>query len=127
VRIHRPEHPTATSDGWALEHRLVAWDAEILTDLEQQIHHRDGDRTNNDPANLVAMTAADHSTAHGARRRLDPEPFVAMRSAGMTLPEIAEATGCNSGTVWRVVARWVAAHPVEAERLGLSARLEPDR
>lgn len=32
-----------------------------------EIHHRDTDKSNNDPSNLVALTPAAHRKAHGAR------------------------------------------------------------
>lgn len=64
VYVWAPGHPLAHADGYVAEHRLVAWDAGILTDPTMQVHHRDHDKTNNDPANLEAMTAADHHRHH---------------------------------------------------------------
>jgi len=29
------------------------------------VHHRDGDKTNNDPSNLVVMTRSEHALEHG--------------------------------------------------------------
>jgi hypothetical protein len=62
-----PSHPmTRRGDGYVQTHRLVAWDHGILQgpNLHLAVHHRDGDKLNNDPANLQAMTAAEHSRLH---------------------------------------------------------------
>jgi HNH endonuclease len=53
IRVWDPEHPNAAADGWVLEHRRVMAGllGRPLYD-DELVHHRDGDRSNNDPENL---------------------------------------------------------------------------
>lgn len=54
-----------TPEGERLEHRVVM-ERHLnrrLTDSEI-VHHRDGDRSHNDPANLEIMTQSDHARLH---------------------------------------------------------------
>lgn len=44
---------------WQYEHRLVAGAPEGM-----DVHHLDGDRTNNDPLNLTIMSHAEHRRLH---------------------------------------------------------------
>lgn len=59
-----PRHPTAHADGYALEHRLVAYDAGLLVDLAMHVHHREAPKTNNAPSNLRVLTPAEHARLH---------------------------------------------------------------
>jgi len=68
VAVWRPSHPLAGKTGYVLEHRMVAWDAGILTDAKDHVHHIDGDKTNNVPENLVAMDEAEHHRHHVAEQ-----------------------------------------------------------
>lgn len=61
---YEPMHPLADSTGYVLEHRMLAWDAGVLTDPSMHVHHIDGDKHNNDITNLQAMTEADHHRLH---------------------------------------------------------------
>lgn len=38
-----------------------------------QIHHKDGDKANNHPDNLEALSASDHMRLHGDMRKVDPK------------------------------------------------------
>jgi hypothetical protein len=60
------EVKVAEPDVWRYEHRVAA---EAPSNLV--VHHRDGDKTNNDPANLQLMTAVDHLAFHNRQRRHD--------------------------------------------------------
>lgn len=52
------------------EHRVVAEQILGRPLLPGEIvHHRDHDKTNNDPSNLEVMTQSDHIRLHGPRRR----------------------------------------------------------
>lgn len=64
--VQVPEHPLASSRGYVLEHRLVA-ERKLgrLLHASEVVHHIDGNRCNNDPANLeVFRSKADHSRFH---------------------------------------------------------------
>lgn len=70
IRVLAPEHPAADpTTGYVLEHRLVA--ERMLGRLllpTEVVHHRDGDKSNNDPANLEVMTNPDHTARHSGLR-----------------------------------------------------------
>lgn len=86
VLVLAPDHPFADSHGRVREHRLVM--EEILGRLlspTEVVHHKgeDGDRTNNDPANLeVYETNADHlrETLAGQTPQWTEEGLARMRS-----------------------------------------------
>jgi hypothetical protein len=58
VLVRRPEHPDADARGYVREHRLVMeeWMRRSLK-LREVVHHRDGDRANNDRANLMLFAS----------------------------------------------------------------------
>jgi hypothetical protein len=65
VDLYLPGHPLARKDGYVFEHRVVAWEAGLLTDPDKHIHHREnGDKAQNDVGNLEALTARDHQLEH---------------------------------------------------------------
>lgn len=106
VRLYQPGHPIAAADGWALEHRVVAYDAGMITaDDPRGVHHRNHVRTDNRPENLRPMTSAEHAREHGRSRLLDPTRMIELRRAGWSTPRIAAEVGKNCGTVWRVLKR----------------------
>jgi hypothetical protein len=65
-KIYFPSHPYAMADGCVYEHR---WIMEGLIGRylspEEQVHHKDEDKSNNDPTNLIhCPTQKDHSKEH---------------------------------------------------------------
>lgn len=64
VRLLMPGHPLASKSGYVLEHRLVAWEAGLLTDPTMVVHHRDHDKLNNSIDNLEVMSPSDHDREH---------------------------------------------------------------
>lgn len=61
VLVYEPTHPMA-AHGRVLEHRLVAEKAlgrSLVT--EEQVHHLNGDKTDNREDNLFVLSAADHT------------------------------------------------------------------
>lgn len=66
VRVWRPGHPLAKSDGYVLEHRLVAWENGLLVsvDSELHVHHKNRDKTDNRIENLEVVLASEHKRQH---------------------------------------------------------------
>ena len=82
-------HPLADVRGYVYEHRLVATEkfGRPLLDTEE-VHHVDGDKTNNDPSNLEVVTRHEHRVEH--RRSGKP-----LRMPGEDNPAVACACGCG--------------------------------
>lgn len=64
VDLWDPAHALARSDGYVFEHRKVAWEAGILTDPSDEVHHVNHDRTDNRPENLEAKSGGAHARDH---------------------------------------------------------------
>lgn len=64
VRVWEPEHPLAGADGYVYEHRKVVHDAGVVVPDGYHVHHVDGDKRNNDPANLLVASNSDHQAHH---------------------------------------------------------------
>ena len=61
-----PNHPNSTKNGYVLAHRVIMENylGRLLTDSEI-VHHRDGNKKNNDLNNLELMNAIEHVKYHG--------------------------------------------------------------
>ena len=64
IRVWAPGHPTAMKDGYALEHRKMAWDAGMFSDLSLQIHHKNEIRDDNRLENLEPKEESAHHKDH---------------------------------------------------------------
>ena len=69
VKVYLPGNPHARPDGYALEHRIVL--AGMLgrpLGRREVVHHRDGNPSNNDPANLELLASqSEHMRLHRNR------------------------------------------------------------
>lgn len=84
-------HPMADVRGYAYAHRIVAAEkiGRMLATVEH-VHHVDGDKLNNDPANLeVHASLAEHFVKHRARD-------VGLRLPGQPNDRVACACGCGA-------------------------------
>ncbi len=65
VQIYQPEHPKADHDGFVYEHRLVYEQSFGCCLLEwTNVHHKNGNKSDNHITNLQAMTISRHTTKH---------------------------------------------------------------
>ena len=70
VVLYRPDHPLANEKyGTVLEHRMVLHDAGRVVPSDYDVHHRNGDRTDNRPANLELLPRTEHTELHARQRR----------------------------------------------------------
>lgn len=70
VEVLKPEHHRARGNGYVFEHILVLENklGRKLKD-DETVHHIDGNITNNNPSNLMALKRGQHSTVTGDDRR----------------------------------------------------------
>lgn len=64
IDIYNPSHPIARRDGYIFEHRMVAWDAGLLTDPSMDVHHKNHIRSDNRLDNLEPKTPEEHALDH---------------------------------------------------------------
>ncbi len=64
IEVFEPTHAAAMSNGYCLEHRMIAYDSGILTDLSCIVHHKDEDKLNNSVDNLDVMSNSEHTSHH---------------------------------------------------------------
>jgi hypothetical protein len=91
IYAYTPDHPNATKSGYVMEHRLVM--EEVLgryLESDEIVHHVDGNKSNNDPDNLIAMKRGEHVTRHF--EALD-ELIVAERKIEELEAELAQLRG----------------------------------
>lgn len=99
-------HPLADSKGYAREHRLVM--AEHLgrpLDPTEDVHHINGDKSDNRIENLKLMTHADHQTNHGTHDQETIAAIYRLRDGGMYQDQIARELGISQSSVSRYLKR----------------------
>lgn len=101
-----------------LEHREVAAKSLGRTLRDDEIvHHRDGDRSNNNPSNLAVMSQAEHAALHAPdllsrrnghrgssnpRAKLTDEDVLIIRSSSASGRSLASRFGVNPSTIHRI-------------------------
>ena len=70
VEVLMPKHHRARGNNYVFEH-IVVIEKKLGRKLknDEQVHHIDGDKTNNDPKNLMALKIGQHSSVTGDERR----------------------------------------------------------
>jgi len=69
IQVKASQEPDAPNGGWEYEHRVVA--AQMLArplDAEEVVHHLDGNKQNNDPANLHVFESNSAHRRHHMRK-----------------------------------------------------------
>lgn len=72
IWVKQPDHPNCMANGYIYEHRLVVEKilGRYLT-KEENVHHEDEDRANNEPTNLrLFANSVEHMAYHRAIKRL---------------------------------------------------------
>jgi hypothetical protein len=67
VRVYVPGHPLANSDDYALEHRVVLYDAGVSVPKGAHVHHKNEDRADNRLENLELLGESEHHRYHIAK------------------------------------------------------------
>lgn len=74
--VFDPNHPLAMKNGYVYVHRLLAHAQGKTPEADEEVHHTDEDRSNNDPGNLEVLPVPQHHVLHrkaGCNRRLPGE------------------------------------------------------
>jgi hypothetical protein len=65
LTISSPGHVLADNRGRVYYHRYIAWEAGLMTSAEQVVHHKDGNRQNNELSNLQVLSGqSEHMHLH---------------------------------------------------------------
>lgn len=59
--VFHPKHPLAKRNGYVPEHRMIAWDAGLLTDSSMEVHHKNEIKTDNRLENFEILTKQQHT------------------------------------------------------------------
>lgn len=116
------------------EHQIVA-ERTLGRSLKrgEVVHHKDHDRSNNRPSNLVVMSRVEHSRMHGkegwekVKKKInaftyDHRQLVRLYKAGLSLREVARKVGCSHRTVQEALRRHRAKSRSNSEGVKLIKR-----
>lgn len=67
VDIYDPKHPLARTDGYIFEHRRMAYDAGLLINPADEVHHINEVRDDNRLDNFEVLSGAEHAQKHVAQ------------------------------------------------------------
>lgn len=60
--LFKPEHPASKKNGYVLEHRMIAYDFGLLTDLTKEVHHINEIKTDNRLENFEILDKGKHTS-----------------------------------------------------------------
>lgn len=60
--VFEPKHPLAKKNGYIREHRMIAYNAGLLKNNTDEVHHINGVKTDNRIENLEVMSKQKHSS-----------------------------------------------------------------
>jgi hypothetical protein len=112
VKVFQPNHPNANSRGEVFEHRFVMANT-IRSPLrrDEDVHHRDMNKANNDPTNLEILSRPEHTRMHNLARSTAKRLHEMTRDQiadlylKMSSVQMAKAFGTSSATVQRILAK----------------------
>lgn len=102
IVVWAPDHPMAREQGYVLEHRMVAFDAGLLTNPDDHVHHINHDSTDNRLENLEVLSPEEHATLHADETRKDWERARYLYEVqGWSTVQVAAELGTHPGNVSR--------------------------
>jgi hypothetical protein len=106
--IYKPEHPSANDGLYVAEHRFVM-EQKIGRYLKQNevVHHRDGNKQNNNIKNLELLRREDHSRRHAKHciaitNKLNKNEVISIYNSKLKNKELAEIYKVNKITIWNI-------------------------
>lgn len=81
ITMFKPEHPAAGKNGYVLEHRMIAYDLGMLTDLAKEVHHKNEIKTDNRPDNFEILDKPMHTSITWKGKSRKHEWTIARREA----------------------------------------------
>lgn len=111
IGVYVPDHPGANNRGYVLRARYVMeqYIGRYLTS-DEEVHHKDFDKTNDVIENLRLMTKAEHCALHASlQRKLDYDLISDLIDEGNGYKRIAKLTGYNVNAVKSAVRKIKAA------------------
>ena len=123
IMVYAPEHLNANKRGYVYEHRLVM-SGLINRPLypDEVVHHIDGNRSNNDPSNLMLEHIGPHLALHnfGSKKFTDKQLAEIKKDymAGCSASVISKKYKCSAGTI----AKWLKRMGLEIRNPGFYAK-----
>lgn len=93
LSVFEPTHPAAGRNGYVRVNRMVAYDAGLLTDLADEVHHRNQNKLDNRLDNLEVLSKAGHATITTPKGSKRPR----RQTVRCFYPECATETGSKYG------------------------------
>ena len=95
IAIYIPDHPKANNRGYILHSRYVMEQhLEHLLESGEEVHHINGDETDDRIENLQVLSKSEHAKLHGGRpRKLNYDWIAELRGQGLGCKRIAKQTG----------------------------------
>lgn len=117
VAVHVPGHPAANNRGYVLRYRynMEKYLGRLL-DSSEQVHHCNGNKTDDLIENLELMLVTEHSSLHSAdngdfsKRKLDYERITELRREGLGYKKIAKILNCSPNSTKSAIRKLERGH-----------------